>query len=234
MAYTQVTLTELLAQLATKYESVPYWTEAEGTLAINEALRVWSMLTGVWKERVSVSTTTSPWLAVPSPLYYNVRMQFAGAPLGRSSVGDLDNGRPGWEIESTTTGGDVPTTPKMFAPAGLQLFAIWPADASGSNTVEVDGVVEAPTLSALTDYIDINNASIQPILGYALHYLAFKEGGVRWAATQKYYKEFLLAAVDQNDRLATSALFRKAMGLDVNRGQRPMRVGLADQQRQQG
>ena len=190
------------------------------------------MLTGVWKSRVNVTTTTSPWLAVPSPLFYPVRMQYANLPLGRSSIGDLDNGRPGWEAESTTSGGEVPTAPKHFAPAGLSLFAIWPKDAVGGNTVVVDGVVNAPQLVNLTDTVDINNTSLQPILGYCLHYLAFKEGGQRWAATNQYYKEFLLAAIDQNDRLATSALFRKAAGLDVNRGQRPLRVGLADQQRQ--
>jgi hypothetical protein len=234
MAYTQISLAELLLQLATKVEGVPYWTPEEGRLAINESLRVWSMLTGVWKQRISITTTTSSWISAPAPLYYNVRMQYSGAPLGRSSIGDMDNGNPGWEIDSTTSGGIVPTTPKMFAPAGLDLFAIWPADGVGGNTLTVDGVVEAPTLIAAGDFIDINNASIQPILGYALHYLAFKEGGVRWAATQAYYKEFLLAAVDQNDRLATSALFRKAMGLDVNRGQRPMRTGLAEQQKAQG
>jgi hypothetical protein len=278
MSYTQLTLTALLAQLATKYEGVAYWTAEEGRLGINEALRVWSMFTGVWKTRLEVFTPqpSSPWIQVPTPLTYNVRMQWAGSnsskviridefakvadgvisaadrtrfscfgfsipagifggvPMSRSSVGDLDNGRPGWEGETTTSGGSVPVAPSSFAPAGLDLFAIWPQDLLGGNTIVVDGVVQAPQLSLLTDHIDINLASIQPILGYALHYLAFKEGGRRWVVTQGYYKEFLLAAMDQNDRLATSALFRKAAGLDVNRGQRPLRVGLADQQRQQG
>lgn len=234
MAYSQFTLADLQTQLLAKVEGVPFFSAIEATYALNEAFRVWNLLTGVWKSRVNVTTTTSPWISVTSPLYYNVRMQYNNVPLGRSSIGDLDNGRPGWEGESTTSGGSVPITPKMFAPAGLSLFAIWPYDSAGGNTIVVDGVIEAPQLSAPTDTVDINNDSLQAILGYSLHYLAFKEGGARWIATQGYYKEFLLAAMDQNDRLATAALFRKSAGLDVNRGQRPMRVGLADQQKAQG
>lgn len=239
MPYTQFTLTELQQQLAVKWESVPFWTATESTFALNEAFRIWNMLTGVWKGSATVVTPTvspSPWLAVPSGIMYPIRMTWAstGYSLGRSSIGDLDNGRVNWEAENTATGGSVPNKVKVFAPAGLTLFAIWPYDAVGGNRINVEGVVYAPQLVNPTDTVDINNDSLQPILGYALHYAAFKEGGARWAATQGYYKEFLLAAMDQNDRLATSALFRKAAGLDINRGQRPLRVGLAEQQRQQG
>lgn len=236
MPYTQFTLADLIAQLKTKVEDVPYFTDTEATYAINESLRVWNMLTGVWKNRVTVNTPATPssWVSIPLPLFYNVRMQFNNKPLARSSIGDLDNGRVNWEAESTTSGGDVPTAPSCFAPAGLTLFAVWPKDAVGGNSILVDGVVDAPQLSAAGDTVDINNSSLQPILGYCLHYLSLKEGSQRWRSTQQYYKEFLLAALDQNDRLATSALFRKAAGLDVNRGQRPLRVGLAEQQRQQG
>ena len=233
MSYTQFTLSDLISQLKSKVESVPYFTSTEATYALNESFRVWSMLTGVWKDRISVTTTTSPWIAVPAPLVYNVRMQYNNAPLGRSSIGDLDNGRPGWEGESIVSGGDVPTAISMFAPAGLQLFAIWPKDNVGGKTIVVDGVVNAPQLVNLSDTVDINNASLQAILGYGLHYLSLKESGQRWKITQSYYRDFLLAAMDQNDRLATSAVFRKAAGLDINRGQRPLRVGLAEQQRQQ-
>lgn len=238
MAYTQYLLSDLLSALAVKYESVPFWTQPEAIAALNESFRVWNMLTGVWKDRITVTTPTdhSPWIEIPLPLFYNVRMEWTadGRPLGRSSIGDLDNGRPNWEGETTLSGGDVPTSPKHFAPAGLNMFAIWPQDYTGGNTITVDGVVNSPTLSSLTDTVDINPASLQAILGYALHYLAFKESGQRWKATSGYYREFLLAAIDQNDRLSSSAMFRKAAGLDVNRGQRPLRSGKAAQQKQQG
>jgi len=237
MAYTQFTLASLTEQIQAKVESSPFFSDEEIRLGLNEAFRVWGMFTGVWKQQITVTTSTtlpSPWIAVPTPLFYNVRMQVNGVPLGRSSIGDLDNGRPGWEGENTASGGDVPTAIKQFAPAGLSLFAIWPYDPVGGTSILVDGVVEAPQLVLPTDTVDINNDSLQPILGYTLHYLGFKEGGQRWAVAQNYYKEFLLAAMDQNDRLATSSFFRKAAGLDINRGQRPLRVGLEAAQRQAG
>ena len=234
MSYQQVTLAQLQALLAARYESVPFWTTDESTTAINEALRLWNMLTGYWKRKAVVSTSAgNHWLNVDSTLLYQLRMTWEDYPMELSSLGDLDNARSGWEADTVggtrSDGETLPNRPFVFAPAGLNLFAIWPADAT-THQITVDSIRETPVLSAPTDFVDIGQEELHAILGYALHYLAFKEGGARFAATQDLYKQFISAAALKNGKLNASTYFRNVMGLDLNRKQRPMEMPLEKDQ----
>lgn len=225
MAYTAVTLATLQSQLGDRWEDVPFWTDEEARLALNEALRVWNLLTGQWKRRVTQTTTANTvWYTLPSMIIANARVEFNGRPLEQTSLTELDNGRPNWENEKTNSGGSVPTRPALWAPAGLTLMAIWPADAAGSNSLVIDGVRATPTLARTDDYIDIGQEELNAILGYALHAVSLKAGGSIFRATLPHYKTFITAAADKNDRLRASNMYRWAMGLDVNRVQRPERA----------
>jgi len=225
MPYQQVTLATLRQELKDEYESVPFWLDSEATTALNESLRVWNLLTGYWKRREIIPTVAGQvWYPLTSSMVYGVRVAFCDYPLEVSSIHDLDNGRPNWEAHTTATGGIVPTRPWLFAPAGLFLIAIWPADAAGGNTLVVDSVRQTPVLTLDADFVDLNQSEHRPLLQYALHYLAFKEGGRRFEATKAYYQRFLLAAGDMNQLLRASTWFRKEMGLDLGRIQRPPRA----------
>jgi hypothetical protein len=224
MPRTSYTLAELQDRLVEKWEKVPFWTREESRLFLNEGLRVWNMLTGVWKRRLVFSTIAAePWYALPSTLTYSVRVQFNEYPLGQSSIYDLDHGRNGWEADLTISGGTVPTRPVLWAPAGLRLIAIWPADYHGCNSLVIDGVRDTPVLRNFDDYVDLGEEEYHSLLGYALHIATFKRGGAEFTATTPFHKEFLIAAANVNDRLKTSAFFRKYMGLDHARESRPMR-----------
>lgn len=224
MPYQAVTLAQLQQQLKDRWESVAFWTDAEATTYINDALRWWNLFTAQWKRRVVITTVANQvWYSVPSTLIYDLRMDFTTTPMDVTSLTDLDNGRPGWEGETTATSG-VPTVPTFFAPAGLNLFAIWPADAVGDRQLVVDGVRATPVLSAAGDFLDLGQEELTAILGEALHTAAFKEGGGRWQNTQPLHQAFLLAAADRNERFKASTYFRRAMGLDSNRSQRPTRA----------
>lgn len=223
MSYTQVTLSTLLTRIGERTDASPFWVPAQKIAAINEALRVWNMLTGMWKAPVTLPTTAGTvWYSVPSTMVYDTRMEFNGRPMDPESLNGMDNGRDGWEGESTVTGSDVPTRPTLWIPAGLNLFAIWPRDAVGGNSLLLDGVRRTPVLSADADFIDIGQAELDALLGECVHILAFSEAGQRWAATQQLHKNFLIAAAEQNARLNASVFFRNAMGLDLNRYARPM------------
>lgn len=226
MPYAQVTLATLRQELKDEFESVPYWTDPEATAALNEAMRIWNLLTGYWKRREIIPTVAAQvWYPLTSTMVYGVRVDFQDHPLEITSIHDLDNGRRNWEGETTTNSGVV--APYLFAPAGLNLIAIWPADAAGGNTLVVDAVRQTPILVADADFVDLNQSEHRPLICYALHYLAFKEGGRRFQATQAYYRRFLLAAGDMNQRLRASTWFRKEMGLDLGRIQRPTRASKA-------
>ncbi len=69
-SYTQITLTQLLAQLGTNLDDTSslYWTDLEKTYAIQEGLRVWGALTSYWRTRGSFSTA-------PNTTYYDLSAQ---------------------------------------------------------------------------------------------------------------------------------------------------------------
>jgi hypothetical protein len=225
MTYRSVTLAQLQSQLAERYESSPFWTATQALHALNEALRVWNMLTGMWKKtQTQLTTANTVYYTFSSSFVYNMKVSFGSRPMEIGSLSSMDNGRPTWEGETTASGGAVPTRPTIWIPAGLRMLAIWPADAVGGTTLVLDGVCVTPVLAAAGDFVDLAQSEHDALLGEALFILAFGEGGQRFEATKEFHKAFLTAALEQNSRLSQSAYFRKALGLDLNRGERPMGI----------
>ncbi len=225
MPHTAVTLATLRQDLQDRYEHQNFWTDEEARLFLNQALRWWNLFTGRWKKREIVNTVANvPWVSLSSTLVYPVTIRFQDEPaMRRSSIADLSMAKVGWQGQTTADGGVIPTTPRLWAPAGLNLFAIWPADAVGGLPLLVDSVRQTPVLVNAIDTVDLTEAEHHALLGEALFIGAFKLGGQRLAATAAFHKAFLLAALDQNDRLRASTIFRKAAGLDTGRGERPIR-----------
>lgn len=229
MAYQQFTLSQLQTLMTERVDSSPFWTNAESTSAINEALLMWNLLTGFWKDTVTFNTTANNWdYALPASIVFGMRVEFNSKPLAQSSLAEMDDGHPGWQEQTTTTGGNVPTEPKYWFPLSIDMIGIWPADAAGGNVITVDGVSATPRLVNSGDYIDIGNEQLNAVLGYALHYLALKEGGERFASSMPYYTDFLKAAAEENDQLTSSSIFRSALGLDLTRQMPPKRGGKTD------
>lgn len=201
-----------------KVEGSPFWTSSEATDAINEGLLTWNAFTGFWKETVPITTTALNWdYALPASIVFGMRVDYEGHSLAQASLGDMDYGHPGWQSQTTADGGNVPTTPQKWLPLSVDMIAIWPADAVGGHTLTVDGVAATPQLVNAGDYIDIGNEELNTILGYALHALALKEGGARWASTMDYFTQFLQEAAEENDQLTQSSEFRNFLGTDMNR-----------------
>lgn len=224
MPYQSITLATLQTRLAERHESAAFWVAEEARLAINEVLRVWQLLTGYWKVQVSVNTpAASPWVTIPGTLFLPIRVQWGttGKSLLQGSIPSFDNGRSTWEGETTTTSG-LPSTPTDWAPAGARLIAIWPADNAGGNPLLVDGLATTPVLVVGGDFIDVSEAELNAILGMALHILAFKEGGARFAATLVHRVAFYNQAAELNSRLRASAFFKKFLTLDRGRYEQPI------------
>lgn len=221
--YTQVTWADVRLRLQERTEGVPFWEDAEAQLAFNEALRVWNALTGYWHQRTTAFTVAGAYLyTVDTSLLARTRVTWNNLPLTPSSREDLNNGRPYWRSETTLSGGGVPSRPTAWIPISLQTLYIWPADAAPDNLLTFDGVAATPTLSTDGGFVDLGDELLTTLLGYALHVLTFKKGGSAFAATQALYQTFLREAAEENDQLKTSAIFRRAMGLD-DRGLKPLR-----------
>ena len=207
-----------------------FWRTDELNRLINQALRTFNALTGFWKTRKVITTTANTvYYSIPGTLTAGMRVEFNSHPLGYSSLSDLDNGQPGWEDQTTATSGQ-PSTPQMWTPVGLDLIAIWPADAAGNNSLTVDGIAQTPVLSDDNSFVDIGEEELNMLLDYIEHLAVFKEGGKEFAASQVMYQNFLKGCATRNSMLMASASFRRFMGVqnDFERKQRfskPERLG---------
>lgn len=221
MPYQQTTLLQLRNQLKAKFESVPFFTDEECNLAINEALQWYNLYTGVWRQRVVLTTVARQvYYSVPSALLYNTRMEFNSMPMALTSLSDMDNGRPGWEAE-TTNDVDVPTIATRFIPVGINLFAIWPSDYVGQNSLTIDGVAQTPVLVNDADFVDLDDSELNDLLGEALYLLCFKDPG-RLPRAKQWHKEFIDNIMQHNARLNASDAFRHATGVDQDRFAMPI------------
>jgi hypothetical protein len=219
-SFTWATIRQRLNERA---EHKPFWDATEDRDAFNESLLVWNLLTGMWKRRLTIVTVANQYdYQIPATMLYRMRMTFNSQPLSPSSREELNNGRYRWRSETTTSGGDVPNRPMLWAPISLQLFYLWPADAVGGGTLTLDGVSNTPVVVEDGDTVDMSEENLGALLGYSLHALTFKKGGPAFAATMPLFKQFLEEAADENDLIKTSQVYRRWMGID-RRDLKPLR-----------
>ena len=229
MAYTQVTraaFRQLVRnQLGSGGLSSAFWRDDELNKIIQESLRFYNLLTAYWKTRAVISTTAATvWYSIPGVITSSMRVSFNGFPMRGSSMYSMDFGRSGWESESTTSGGDVPTRPKYFIIGALNKLAIWPADAAGANSLVLDGIAVTPILVNDSSLLDIGQEDMSHLLDLCQHVAAFKEGGLEFKASMESFKSFLEGAGQRNAILKRCATYRRWLGLDVGRQQRPLKI----------
>lgn len=215
MPYTTQTWSAIRERLKAKYERVPFWTDEEALIAFNEGLRTFNLLAAKWRTRETIATTAGTYLyTATTAILANARITFNSLPLTPSSREDLNNSRPYWRAELTTTGRDVPTRPMIWARISVRSFYIWPADAAGGGTLTLDGVSATPVLVEEGDTLDLGDELLNVLLGYALHSLSFSKGGEFFQATLPYWTAFLAACAEENAQLKQSLVYRRAMGQD--------------------
>ena len=199
-----------------------FWLQDEIDRYIRQSLRVFNVLCGFWRGKIDIGPAIAGqvWYDIPG-LTYALRVEANHRPLGVSSLWDLDYGRPTWESDQTSVN-DAPSTIQSWAPAGVNLIAIWPASAAGGESLVVEGVVSAPQPVGDTDYVDIGKEELNILLDYIQHIAQFKEGGQEFQVSQENMKTFLRGAAARNAMLMESSKFRMWMGLS-DEAKRPIR-----------
>lgn len=213
MAYNVFTLTDMQERLALMVESVPFWTADEATDAINEALMMMNLLTGYWRDTITVTTTPNDDYALGSHLTFQSRVLYDGKVMEPTSLFSMNNGRPNWRNEIAGDTG-VPSRPYLWIPLDLDMILIWPRD-TGGHTLTVEGVAETPVLVNPTDTIDLSEDAFHAILSFALVILSFKEGSERFTSSQPLFKTFINHCAEVNGQLKASGLFRRLLGYDA-------------------
>jgi hypothetical protein len=239
MPFQNTTLTALLARLALRYESAPFWAQPSAIFALNEALRLWNLLTGMARLSANIQTivdnpyldltTASTGIAQPQWLKITrVRRAAALQELNPVSLAGLDAAFPGWEAQTTVTA-RVSSVPRYWAPAGAGRLAIYPKDTSigaggnGPRTLIIDAISCANVLVNGGDFLDLGDDELNVLVGYALHVLSFSKGTTALAQTRPLYLAFLKAAAERNAIFAASSFYRKIIGQDWTRLAYPLR-----------
>lgn len=217
MPYQQITRQQLRQLLKNQLGAASgiFWRDTELNFYLQEAVRFYNLLTGFWKKRVTLTTTAGTvWYALPNAITSSMRISWQGFPMNPSSPYEMDFGRTNWESETTTSGGDVPTRPQLYIPAGLNLIGIWPADAAGNSAMTIDGLASTPLLNDDSSFLDLGQEELTGLLDLCQHIAVFKEGGKEFGDSQETLKTFLKAAAEKNSALMASAPFRRFLGLD--------------------
>lgn len=228
MSYQQITRAQLRTRVIERLGALgpTFYRSDELNRYIQEGLRMWNLLTGYWKTRALLTTpvSPSPWFMLPGTITSNMRVAFNQSPLSPTSIHAMDMGRGAWESETTATGGDVPTTPAVWAVGSVNMIAIWPTDAVGGNSLELDGIASTPILSTDASFVDIGQDELNQLLDFIEHIALFKEGGQEFQQSQALFQSFLRGASTRNALMMASAKFRTWMGLDQDFPRRPRKV----------
>lgn len=189
-----------------------FWRDDEINRYIQEALRVWNSLTGFWSVQLFLTTVANqPWYTLPGTITSATRVEWNGQPMSQSSLWELDYGHQSWESDTTNVP-NVPIQPKCWAPAGLTLIAIWPADATSTNALTVQGIADTPILTTDAQFLDIGREELNHILDYIQHIATFKEGGQEFDTSQRLLQNFLKGAATRNSMLMANEKYGPWMG----------------------
>lgn len=206
-SYSGVTLSELKTRLISKLGgNSTFWVDQELNDAINEALCLWQVMAGEFTTTFVRPALSVPFYDVPRQIISLYRVKWNSTPLVNTSLFELDNGFPGWQVAAGT--------PRFWAPIGLNKVAIYPAPTSGTITFE--GLMENFRLLTDGDFLELGEEQIVPILNYARHYCTFKEGGVEMESSANALVELVIAAGQWNGRIRETSFYRSALGTKVS------------------
>jgi hypothetical protein len=159
-----------------------FWTRAEILGYANEGLFELNNIAGKLHTEDSVVVSTDNFYNTPDETVTVMHASIGGKSLVRTSLEDLDRRDSKWE---SSTG-----KPKRWVPIGVNLFAIHPRPASGTESVEFT-VLKVPVL--ITDdatAIDLDDEFVDVIEDYGFHIARFKEGGPEFANSMSSLEDF--------------------------------------------
>lgn len=203
MAYHQTTLAALRAALQVRWDQTPFWTEEEATAALNEAVQVFGLSTGFFREPLDVPALGA-YVVLPAPLAVGTRVRYLSSTLLPSSFFDLDEGMgASWE--------DAVGDPRIWVPISPLLIAVTPHPAT-AYTLMVDGLIRVPRLNAEGDYVALGDEEQGAVLDYALHKCLVKMGPSFLAESAMALDRFRRACALRNAQLLKAHIFRAATG----------------------
>lgn len=183
-----VTLADISSRILSRVDDNSLlYAQPEITSVVNESIRVINLLTGYLQ--ITIQFTSRPnqaWYDVPAGILLPLRVQFENIFLDRRSLIDLGQAAPNWLTENTANTG---VSVAHWTTAGLDKFAIHPADSIGGNDLQITGVQEPVPLVSLSDVIQFPNEFVEAVTDMSIVALVLKEGGKIFADAQQIYQK---------------------------------------------
>ena len=172
MPYSTINLQTLRARIRALVGIAAQFSDSEVDSSIREALRVWNFSTGgYWLGAGAAvsSVATQAFYSLPSQIIIPKRVTWNGTPLSLSSLKAQDRINTLWQSQ--------PGTPIEWFPLGWTLFGIAPPDAGSSNSILVEGVLNAPQPVNNGDPVDIDPSDILALSKWCHFFLSIKLSG---------------------------------------------------------
>jgi len=209
MAYTTVTLANMIEEARSRVNNQKFYSDDELTAYINESLCMWQLMTGYWRSTVTLATEGAKiYYDVSSHMLKPLRVEYDGTPLPKDNFFSMDWCKGLWEFAPAAT-------PDRWFPVALNYLGLYPAPGAG-HSLRIDGLSHAPVMNAPTDFVDINRWIFDALVDYVQHVCAFKTSGEEFKATSRLYKSFVDAAATQNVKLKNTSIYRKTIGENLD------------------
>ena len=213
MATSTTTRVTLLGRIRERL-LLTFWSDTEINLFINEALRVWNMLTSISTYGAGTSGVIIPINTIffetttdnEQIICYN-RLATTAKSLDFIRLRELDFLNPGWQSAAS---GTVST----FTTVGLNTLIFSPAPSAGV-TLYRDVVYQFVVPTADGDTIVINSEDLNAIIDYVIFAVKLKEGGSETQEAQTNLQSFLKQAAIKNAALNNFSSYRRILGMPM-------------------
>ena len=219
--YATTTRSTLRTRVAERLLST-FWSSTELNAYINEALRVWNILTGYQRAFYTISIPSQTYYVTTTAVSANtIAVQRIDNGIGTAVTTHLDpltleglsNMVPNYQ--STPTG--VATS---WVQLGLNNFILYPIPTSSFNTTVY--TLDRMTIPASDgDFIQVGEEDMAAIVDYIVFIARLKESGSEFTESVALLKNFLLQAAKYNSKIINSALYKRIIGVPYQPQQRP-------------
>lgn len=226
MPYSSTTRATLRARVQERL--IPtFWGTTELNVYVNEALRVWNVLTG-YNRNITSSVIVAPFLTSCttfditqfSPnglLMLRLEVVDLGTHLDTLTFKELDELSPTWL--STGTG----AAPTGWMHAGMDNILIYP-NPDGDYTYSAYTIDKMTIPTTDIDYIQVGEEDMPAIVDYITFIARLKEGGKETQDAQSLLQSFIKAASRYNAKILGTSIYRRIMGLSPADQSRPPRL----------
>ncbi len=212
MAYTSTTRATLRGRV--REQLIPtFWEDAELNAHINEAIRVWNVLTGYFQDKTvsqivtgnidgqSITTSIAPDCIAPLRFVdQSSRITWDAIALNEISTLNVE-----WLNDIGT--------PAAWIPIGLDRFYIYPPDTSQPIKIDYLALAIIPSIDA--DFIQVGEEDLPAIIDYIVFIAHIKEGGAELQTVIPLFQNFLRQVAKYNSKISKTVVFNKFLGMPM-------------------